>query len=138
MSQFGFTNDPEKIKMVRTFRDAAVNDGWSIRPTYPNHESVDRSATMNREGYTMMILTRDPASGPKWLYEAQISIWGPDGLAITPPDGYDFAEIEKGLRFCYDCNQYVERTVRVGFAGRVCPACLPAARLRDEKPGWCD
>ena len=31
---FGFTNDPSKIAAIRQFRDDAVADGWSIRPTY--------------------------------------------------------------------------------------------------------
>lgn len=123
-SQFGFTNDKAKFGAVFAFRDAAVADGWTIRPTYGEGESVDRASTLNRDGYVMMVLTRTH-EGPKWKYEADVSIWGPDGLAILPPPIYDMAEIKRRGRICLDCGAENVETARGGFAGRSCKACAP-------------
>jgi hypothetical protein len=82
--EFGFTNDEQWYNAAIAYRNAAVHDGWSIRPTYEGHESVERAATLEKDDFTIMILTRDPTTSDigKWKYEASIHIWGPDGLAI--------------------------------------------------------
>jgi hypothetical protein len=133
---FGFTNDDARLRAAQAYRNAAAADGWLLRPTYGS-ESVERAASLDREGFKMMVLTRDNSEKKgKWKHEAQISIWGPDGLAITPPEIYDFSEILAGTRRCGYCKTQDVETERVGFAGRCCAKCLPAMRAKIEKPGW--
>lgn len=86
----------------------------------------------------MMILTRDPAGGSKWKYEAEVNIWGPDKLAIRPPATYDFAAIQAAQTTCSHCKKTGVKTQRYSFAGRCCEACLPEMRRKHEGPGWCD
>src|ERR1700675_3073414 len=101
---FGFTNDDARLHAAQAFRDAAAADGWSMRSTYES-ESIDRASTLRRDGFTMQVLTRDNSEQKrKWKHEAQISIWGPDGLAIKPPSTYDFAEIMARTRRCGYCD----------------------------------
>jgi hypothetical protein len=138
MSDHGFTNSAEDLERVRQFRDAAVADGWAIAPTYGEHESVDRAAKLHKDGFTMMILTRSPASGPKWKYEAQVSLWGPDGMGILVPEQYDWSAIQDAIHLCGNCKKRVEKTHRYSFAGRCCEECLPEMRKKHEYPGWCD
>jgi len=133
--EWGFTNDPLRLAGAQQFRDDAVADGWNIAPTYET-EAVDRAAKLRRDGYVMMVLTRTKLG--KWAFEAQVNIWGPDGLAINPPEFYDFAEIESRTRICSYCKKTDVETQRVGFAGRCCADCLPDMRKRIETPGWCD
>ena len=38
-------------------------------------------------------------------------------------------------RICFNCNKTGD-TVRVGFAGRVCPACRVELAPELEGPGW--
>lgn len=123
---------------VVAFRDAAVADGWSIEPTYGEHESVDRASRLKKDGFLMMILTRTPVEGDffRHRYESEVSIWGPDGLCIAPPSKYDMEEIRRGLRICEECHATDVETFRVSFAGRCCAKCLPAARKIHEYPGW--
>lgn len=132
--EWGFTNDPDRIQGAKQFRDDAVADGWSIEPTYGDHEPMERAAKLCRDGYAMSVITREKTGG--WQFEAKVHIWGPDRLAIDPPEFYDFAEIERRTRICGYCGATEVRTQRVGFAGRCCENCLPAMRKRIETPGW--
>lgn len=139
---FGFSKDPRHLESVQQWRDTAVRDGWSIEPTYQS-EPVTRAAQLKREGYSILLLTRHPLEmngkpHPKWHNESKISIWGPDGLAIKPPASYSWDAIVKASRVCSACKAEDVDTVRVGFAGRVCAACLPGQRKKIETPGWCD
>lgn len=123
---------------VAAFRDAAITDGWNARPTY-KIEGQDRACTLERDGFTIMLISRaDATREGKMLYFASISIWGPDGLAIEPPTEYSFDEIRARVRWCSECGEKNVDTMRVGFAGRVCSKCLPAAKKKHEYPGWCD
>lgn len=134
---FGFTNKAEHLEGVRQWRDAAVADGWAIEPTYGDHESVDRAARLSREGFTCQILTRDNSDkGGKWKAEADINVWGPDGLAVKVPAFYSWEALTAALSRCSACKATNVKTTRVGFAGRVCEACLPEQRRRVETPGW--
>ena len=114
---------------VKRWREDAAADGWSHKPTYGDHESEERAATLNKDGWTVMTLARSEKC-------CSLSAWGPDRLAVTPPLIYDMAALQAGLLVCGYCNQPVEQTQRVGFAGRSCDACLATARARDERPGW--
>jgi hypothetical protein len=133
---FGFTNDTARLRAAEAFRDAAADDGWSINPTYGS-EGIERASKLEREGFKMLILTRDNSDKKgNWKHEAKVSIWGPDGLAIKPPETYDFAEIKARTRRCLYCKAENVDTQRVGFAGRCCEKCLPEQRAKIETPGW--
>lgn len=141
MSEFGFTNKADEIERVRRFRDAAVADGWDIAPTYENHEPAESAAKLHKVGFTMMVLSRDrreKKDDSKWDYEAQVSLWGPDGLAIKAPAEYDWRLIQDGVHVCSNCGTSAEKTVQYSFAGRCCEACLPEMKKKHEYPGWCD
>jgi hypothetical protein len=135
-------NNIEHLQQVQKFRDDAVKDGWSIKPTYPPHESVESASSLSKDGFSMLILTRthDLKLYPNVnnLYEVEISIWGPDRLAIEPPREYDMQKIIDGMRFCKHCWKIDVETVRYSFAGRCCKDCLPALKKKYEQPGWCD
>ena len=133
---FGFTNEEQVLERVQAFRDAAVADGWTIEPTYPN-ESVDRACRLRREGYVIGILTRR-STGPRWRFEAKTSGWCPRGIAIDLPDEYDWHRIQANARQCPVCKARDVETVRVVFANRACLNCAPALREKLETPDWCD
>jgi hypothetical protein len=132
----GFTNDEARFRAAQELRDAAVADGWSIRPTYGS-EDIGRASTLDRDGFKMLVLTREiSATSRKWKYEAAVHIWGPDGLSIDSPQAYDWNLIRGSIRRCGYCKADDVDTQRVGFAGRCCAKCLPAQRARIETPGW--
>lgn len=134
-------NNIEHLKQVQKFRDDAVKDGWSIKPTY-DHESVEFASSLSKDGFVMSILTRtyDLNKYPKVknLYEIDISIWGSDSLQIEPPKEYDMRKIIDGMRICSHCGKTGVDTFRYSFAGRCCKDCLPALREKYEQTGWCD
>jgi len=133
---FGFTNDRADLERVIQFRDAAVADGWVMTPTY-DFESVDRASHLHKDGFVISILSRDNSEAERnYKYEAQVSIWGPDGMAIKPPQTYDWPTIQAGLRTCNKCGATDVNTERYSFAGRCCAACLPEMRRQHERPGW--
>lgn len=133
---FGFTNERHHIENVRAFVVAAVLDGWSIEATYES-ESIESAAKLRRDGFVMSVLMREKDAGGKWRYEASISIWGPDGLAIRPvPHPYNAEAISAGLRVCSNCKDKDVPTERFSFAGRCCAKCLPRMRELHEQPGW--
>ncbi|HUW08396.1 MAG TPA: hypothetical protein VM537_01645 [Anaerolineae bacterium] len=135
-------NDPKEIERVRRFVAAAVADGWEIAPTYQS-EDVSRAARLTKDGFVMQTIMREDEDGRPHAWsrkgtEASISIWGPDGLGVDVPLEYDGDLIRSWTRKCGECGATDVDTKRVAFANRVCNACLPAARKKYEKPGWCD
>lgn len=140
--EHAFTNDPQRLADARTWRDAAIADGWTAEPTYKSFgsESMESHATLRRGGFVAhaMCRTIDKVKQPwsKWLYEAQISVWGPDGKAIIPPAAYNWSALVAGLRHCKPCGADDVETFRYSFAGRCCEACLPKMRAQYEWPGW--
>ncbi|MCF8534075.1 MAG: hypothetical protein K9G48_13790 [Reyranella sp.] len=132
---FGLTNDVTRLEAARAYVAAAVADGWGIEPSYSS-EPIESAAKLRREGFQMSVLMRvqDPARSTR--YQVSISVWGPDGLVIRPPDAYDWVKIKGGLRRCNNCNAEDVDTERYSFAGRCCAACLPKMRADHEKPGW--
>ncbi len=134
-NQWGFTDDPKELERIIEFRDAAVRDGWAIQRTYPNHEPIESAASLEKDGFKMMILSR-PTELHK--FDANIHIWGPDRLAIKIPDGYSWESIKDGLGVCGFCGKTKVETRGVAFANRVCEECYPEAKKKLEYPGWCD
>jgi len=146
---FGFTNNVGIFDAVRAWRDAAIADGWQVQPTYPapdpvpgpefgpnayRGEAMERACTLRRAGYTVHVITRTNVG--KWKFEAKLSAWCPDGMAIGLPREYDLAAIVSAVRRCNYCKRENVDTERVGFAGRYCATCLPTVRKRVEYPGW--
>src|SRR5271157_489350 len=90
-NEYGFTNARIWYDRAVAWRDAAVANGWSIVPTYGDHEPVKRAARLEREGFTCQILTRDNSTEVrKYAFEASVSVWAPDGLSILVPNVYDW------------------------------------------------
>jgi hypothetical protein len=140
--QFGFSKDPKHLESVQQYRDAMVADGWDMEPRYKT-EPVDRAGRLTRAGWVCSILTRCPLEmngqpHPKWHNESEVDIWGPDRLAVRVPAHYSWEALQAAVRTCHECGAKDVDTERVGFAGRCCATCLPAARKRIEYPGWCD
>jgi hypothetical protein len=131
--EFGFTNDPQRYQAAIAFRDAAVHDGWSIRPTYQSLP-VESAATLEKDDFTMQILTLENAG--KFKCRASIYIWAPDRLQITPPETYDWKAITAGQSTCNQCGATAIETKRFSFAGRACKPCLPGMREKTEYDGW--
>jgi hypothetical protein len=118
------------------WRDAAIADGWAAEPMYTS-EPLERAARLSKLGFVAQIITRVPMPGDRYAtHAAHVHVWGPDGLAITPPNVYSWLAVVNGVRTCSACGATDIDTQRVGFAGRVCAACLPAERARVERPGW--
>lgn len=116
---------------IRKWRDAAIADGWDHAPTYAPHEEEDRACRLKRDGFVVQTITREELAKL-----ASIHAWGPDDLQVSVPDEYSMEALVKNLRRCNDCGAVDVETQRTGFAGRVCNTCLPAAKKRDEFPGW--
>jgi hypothetical protein len=136
--EYGFTNNEDRLRGAQQFRDDAERDGWVKTPTYGT-ESVERASSLSKDGFKMLILTRDnSADGRGKKYEATVNIWAPDRLSVNTPQFYDFNELVRRTRVCSKCNAKDVDTERYSFAGRCCSACLPAMRTATEQPGWCD
>ncbi len=133
---FGLTNDENELIRVNKWRNDAIADGWEHRPTYPKEEE-DRASSLQKEGWKALILAR-VNDNKKFRFEAEISVWAPDGLVISPPASYDFDLLKKGTRICSHCGKQDIDTFRFSFAGRCCKECLPEMRRKHEYPGWCD
>lgn len=147
-NDFGYTNDPTELANVVSFREAAIADGWTLEKVY-DHEPADSYGKLSRNGFLMHVNARDAERQHEWgahkkgerykyRYQAEITIWGPDGLVVKAPSPYSWEEISSGTTICSKCKSRNVPTQRVGFAGRVCAACLPEARASIETPGWCD
>lgn len=126
------------IAAALAWRDAAVADGWDVRPTY-QHEDVDSAFTLERAGWKVSGLARRGAENEPPLGGGEITVWAPDGLQIKVPIVYPgIAELDRMTRWCEHCGREDVHTRRVGFAGRVCDDCHPAVQAAVETPGWND
>lgn len=130
---------PAEAQRIEAWRLAALADGWQQVPTYRG-ESVERAATLTKDGFKALLINRP--SGPErpdgsgFTGEVQLNVWGPDGLAVLVPKVYDFAALTENLQRCEFCQQVVEKTVRIGWAGRACPPCREKHAPEIERPGW--
>jgi len=119
---------------VRQWRSDAIAAGWSHEPTYGESESEERAMRLHGpDGWVVQTLARTHESGGA---TAMIYAWGPDGLAVDVPPFFDVAVLEAATRTCSRCEVTDVETQRVGFAGRVCAACIVDARKEVERPGW--
>lgn len=133
-AKWGFGNDVARHDAANQYRDAAVQDGWSMTPMY-DKEPVESAARLTRDGFIMQVFTRQHPN-KRYRYETSISIWGPDRLAIKPPTLYSWEEIQRGLRTCCYCEATDVDVERVGFAGRSCAHCYVKLKAKLEFPGW--
>lgn len=122
-----------RIATVRSwgwpYANAALDDGWV--PTLVADAGMDhRQVTLERDGFKLHLVGAFDCR--------RIMAWGPDGLAVTPPDPYDWPKFALGTRVCDFCGQTDVETSRVAFANRSCSKCLSVARLKLETPGWAD
>jgi len=132
------------IAAALAWRDAAVADGWTMTPTYGEHESVDHAWSLEHtEGFKALGLSRPANCAPGAPQQrddtagtGQVSVWGPDGLALPSGRTYSMAALRAGLTTCGYCNATGVHTQRVGFAGRCCDTCLVDVRKMVETPGW--
>ena len=116
------------------WRDAAIADGWTCRPTY-DCESVDTAFSLEHpEGWKASGTARP--GDARTLNSAEVSVWGPDGLAMPSGRTYDMAALRAGLRACAFCDATDVDTTRIGFAGRCCNVCLPEMAASIERSGW--
>lgn len=134
--EYGFTNDPDLLAATQAWRDAAVADGWSVEPTYGDHEPVESAAKLTRQGWVCLILTRTKEAGRKWRFEAEVSVWAPDRLRVETPAFYDFEALVAGTRVCSACKAADVETQRFSFAGRCCAACRPEMARQTEQGNW--
>lgn len=119
------------LAYARAFRDAAIADEWEAKPLYEGGE-IEQAVQLTRDEWVIHIYLRSET-------DCGVSIWGPDRLAVYYPDSepYDFEELERRLYICSVCGAEGE-TVRLGFAGRVCPACRKELAPTVEFRGWAD
>lgn len=131
---------------VIRYRTEMVADGWSISPISP-HESQNQYARLKRDGFVCHISAREHekkayrgygASLNQSHYVVALNMWGPDGLVVISPYPYSFEQLILNLNRCNKCKRPDIEPQRVGFAGRVCPTCLPSERAIIETPGWSD
>jgi hypothetical protein len=132
---FGFTNDESQWNAANAYREAAIKDGWDVSQL--SSEPIESWCKLERLGFVTHVLAR-VLIGCKWKYQAMVSIWGPDGLAIPAPKTYDWSAISSGTTQCMSCGKAGVEIHRFSFAGRCCADCLPAMREQYEYPGWCD
>lgn len=78
------------VHLASIWRDAAVQDGWAITPTYAG-ETQTSACTLLREGYKCLILTRpskrpvDDSDRGGLLGGGEVHCWGPDRPQIPVP-----------------------------------------------------
>lgn len=116
---------------VLNWRDQAMQDGWSSRPTYGSHEPETSAFTLEKDGFSIMGYARI-------RFDCSLHGWGPDKLSIVVPNEYNFLKLKENMLLCQECNNYVNHVQRVAFCNRVCDSCFDYARKKYEYSGWCD
>lgn len=121
--------------MIQWVKDA-IADGWLAEPTYKG-EDIDNATRLMKEGFIVLAIDRVEKKQPWGITPAQqsVHVWGPDGLAIDPPETYSMEELKRKLRICGYCGKEGP-TKRIGFAGRTCDECHAKNVSRIEYPGW--
>lgn len=139
-----------KQQALQWIEDAKA-DGWKDRKMYNNPMDLSTALT-NIQGWSVQVYIQQPFRGVdiKMLKERgklaaddenyttpHVEIWGPDRLVVKHNwEEYPGLEVmEKELDKCTECGNRGE-TVRLGFAGRVCPSCREKYVDQVEYPGW--
>lgn len=137
-SEWGFrkpADAPAAILGLKQWRRDAVAAGWVASATY-DHEPIESAMRLSSpDGWEAQSLLR-LSDDPKRNSEVSLHLWGPDGLSVEPPPYFDQAVLSQLLLTCQRCEATDVPTQRVGFAGRVCEACIKDARKEVERPGW--
>lgn len=121
--------------MIQWVKDA-IADGWHAEATYKN-EDIESATRLTKDGFTVLALDRQERK-ERWgtiPASKDVSVWGPDGLAIMPGDVYSMEDLKRKLRICGYCGKEGP-TKRIGFAGRTCDECHAKNVSRVEYPGW--
>ena len=103
---------------VKAWRDAAIADQWIAEPMFEKADADELARLSHPEGFVAHVVAR--------IDEAVIKIWGPDKLAIMPPNAYCMNAVRAGQHICEFCRATNIPTTRVGFANRACLTCAPA------------
>lgn len=127
----------DAVAACTRWREAAAADGWAVRAAYQGEE-LERAWTAERDGFKVLGIARGELRHGARLATATLSIWGPDGMAISPPPVYDWDAIQRGAATCLECEAHPVETQRVGFVGRYCRPCADRLRPSIERQGWCD
>lgn len=138
-----YSNDIRDHEAAVAWRTAALADGWTMESVYKT-EPMESYARIRKEGYSGHVCARVTEEMKaryshyvsKWKYNSEISLWGPDNLAIEAPAVYSWDAITQGTKTCSECGKTNVETTRVAFANRVCLSCLPASRAKHEVGNW--
>lgn len=118
---------------VDAWRLAAVEDGWSIEPTYQN-EPIEQAAKLCKDSWAARTISRPSGSSfPGSKESNSINVWGPDRLQVRPGIPYSMDALVAGLRTCHKCGAQDVDTTQYYFAGRVCLECR---KVLKEHAGW--
>lgn len=128
--------------LALAWRDALAADGWTLAPTYSSEPLEHACKATTPDGWIVQMISR-PAGVPRWNGDRYgrrnpewgIHAWAPDSLAVRVPVRPDVAALRAGVNRCGECGAEGV-TVRLGFAGRVCPACRAKLAPHVEYPGW--
>ncbi len=102
--------------------EAMKNDGWILKD-----ENSGFFRLSHPEGFAAHL-----SRGAEYPH----AVWGPDELAVESIAPYSMQTLRENVNKCCNCKQMVSKTVRVGFAGRVCVPCRPEVAKEVEYPGW--
>lgn len=138
----------DKARLITSvWRECALADGWSLEPTYGDHEAAESHGTIKIDtrigmfkGHVDARPNRRGEDQRNWMLgSGEVTIWGPDGLQIRVPLIYPGIEaLIAATRHCNNCHADDVDTQRYSFAGRCCTKCRPEMARVHERPGWCD
>ncbi len=132
----------QHVEAVRAWVKVAIEDGWEQKPTYKG-ESVERAATLHKEGFMAMAIMREPmgATGRQTgnrYPNAALNVWGPDKMAVKSTLPYDWEGLMCALHACQFCGKVFEgKAYHVKFADRACQTCGPVEQSK-LPPNWAD
>jgi len=109
--------------------ESCVADGWDKLQVYPG--SASESTRLTKEGFIISVYDHHSIGG------GDVAAWGPDKLCLELPDEYDWEAIQAAVSHCSECD-YVGKTMRLGFAKRVCKECRVRLVEKYEYAGWCN
>lgn len=118
---------------AKQWLEDALADGW-----VETDRGWENYYILEREGWAAHINTNSVAlRGRERITVGSVTVWGPDELQILVPVHYNWQWMQDALKICEECG-HVGETVRLGFAGRVCPECRKKLVDKVEYPGWCN